>query len=164
MLMKLTGGIDPSQITGFTDASLLDIISRVGVNMTPWNTPKHFTSWMGLAPNMHDSGNKKRNKKVKNKSSAGQIFRVAAHSLTNSRHNAFGAFYKRIRSKKGKLFAMKATARKLAVTYYNIMTKGVDYVEEGILDYQQKVKQQRIKYLEKQARYFGYSLSQISAS
>ncbi|MBU0561507.1 MAG: IS110 family transposase [Bacteroidetes bacterium] len=164
MLMKLTAGNDPSQITGLTDSTLLEIISRVGVDMSFWNTSKHFTSWLGLAPNMHDSGNKKKNKKVKNKSSAGQIFRIAAHSLTNSKHNAFGAFYKRIRAKKGKLFAMKATARKLAVTYYNIMTKGIDYVEEGITLYQQKVKEQRVKYLQKQARYFGYSISQIEAS
>lgn len=158
-LMKLTGGIDPSQITGFTDATLLDIISRVGLDMSFWKTAKHFSSWTGLAPNLHDSGNKKKNKKVKNKSSAGQIFRIAAHSLANSKHNAFGAFYKRIRAKKGKLFAMKATARKLAVTYYNIMTKGVDYVEDGIAQYQQKVKEQRVKYLQKQAQYFGFSLT-----
>ena len=38
------------------------------------------------------------------------------------------------------------------------MTKGIDYVEEAIALYQQKVKEQRVKYLEKQARYFGYSL------
>lgn len=161
MLMKLTGGIDPSQLTGFTDATLLDIISRVGLDLSFWKTAKHFSSWTGLAPNLHDSGNKKKNKKVKNKSSAGQIFRVAAHSLTNSKHNALGAFYKRIRAKKGKLFAMKATARKLAVTYYNVMTKGIDYVEEGITLYQQKVKEQRLKNLKKQARYFGYSLTEL---
>ncbi|MFH2029584.1 MAG: hypothetical protein ABIJ40_03025 [Bacteroidota bacterium] len=76
----------------------------------------------------------------------------------------FGDFYKRIRAKKGKLFAMKATAQKLAVTYYNIMTKGIDYVEEGITLYQQKVKEQRVKYLQKQARYFGYSLTQLDVS
>jgi len=164
MLMKLTGGTDPSQITGFTDATLLDIVSRVGTDMSHWKTSNHFTSWLGLAPNVHDSGKKKKMKRIKNKSSAGQIFRVAAHSLASSKHNAFGAFYKRIRAKKGKLFATKATARKLAVTYYNIMTKGIDYVEEGITLYQQKIKEQRVKYLQKQARYYGFSLTEVDAS
>lgn len=159
MLMKLTGGTDPTRITGFTDSSLLEIISKTGIELSNWLNPKYFSSWLGLAPNKHDSGNKKKNKKVKNKSAAGQIFRVAAQSLVNSKHNAFGAFYKRIRAKKGKLFAMKATARKLAVTYYNIMTKGEDYVEEGISVYEQKLKEQRLKNLQKQARYLGYSLS-----
>lgn len=141
MFMKLTKGTDSGQITGLTDLSLLNIISRVGTDMTCWKTDKHFSSWLGLAPNMHDSGNKKKNKKVKNKSSSGQIFRVAAQSLTGSKYNVLGAFYKRIRAKKGKLFAMRSTARKLAVTYYNVMTKGIDYVEEGITIYEQKMKQ-----------------------
>jgi transposase len=164
MLMKLTKGVDPGQITGLTDLSLLNIISRVGTDMTCWKTDKHFSSWLGLAPNMHDSGNKKKNKKVKNKSSSGQIFRVAAQSLAGSKYNALGAFYKRIRAKKGKFFAMKATARKLAVTYYNVMTKGINYVEEGISIYEQKIKTQRLKYLKKQARYFGYSLTELNTS
>ncbi|MEW6654261.1 MAG: hypothetical protein AB1394_12465 [Bacteroidota bacterium] len=46
---------------------------------------------------------------------------------------------------------MKAAARKLAVIYYNVMTKGVEYVEYGINNYEQKIKEQRIKYLQKQA-------------
>lgn len=164
LLMKLTKGVDPSKITGITDLTLLEIISRVGLDMSCWNTSRHFSAWTGLAPNQNDSGNKKRNKKLKNKSSAGQIFRIAAHSLTNCKHNALGSFYKRIRAKKGKLFAMKATARKLAVIYFNIMTKGIDYVEEGITAYEQKIKQQRIKSLHKQARYFGFSLFPVNVS
>ena len=47
---------------------------------------------------------------------------------------------------------------------YNIMTKGIDFIEEGIALYQQKFKEQRVKHIEKQARYFGYSLSQIEAT
>lgn len=164
MLMKLTKGVDPSKITGITDATHLEIISKVGLDLSKWNTSRHFSAWTGLAPNQNDSGDRKRNKKVKNKSSAGQIFRIAAHSLTNSKHNALGSFYKRIRAKKGKPFAMKAAARKLAVTYYNIMTKGIDYVEEGINLYELKIKEQRIKALHKQARYFGYSLSPVDLS
>ncbi len=54
-------------------------------------------------------------------------------------------------TKKGKLTTMKAAARKLAVIYYNVMTKGVEYVEYGINNYEQKIKEQRIKYLQKQA-------------
>ncbi|MEW6509281.1 MAG: hypothetical protein AB1432_16235, partial [Bacteroidota bacterium] len=52
-------------------------------------------------------------------------------------YNALGAFYRRLQAKKGKLTAMKATARKLAVIYYNVMTEGVEY---GINNYEQKIK------------------------
>jgi len=164
MLMQLTGGVDPSRITGFTDSVLLELISRVGLDMSKWFTAKYFSAWTGLAPNQNDTGDKKKNKKLKNKSAAGQIFRVAAQSLANSKYSAFGLFYRRLRAKKGKAFAMKATARKLAVTYYNIMTKGIDFVEEGIISYQKKLKEQRIKSLYKQARYLGLTISNGDAS
>ncbi len=53
---------------------------------------------------------------------------------------------------------MKAAARKLATCYYNVMTKGVEYVEYGIQHYEQKIKEQRIKNLKKQALNLGYNL------
>ena len=157
-LMKMTQGNDPSQITGLTDSTLLQIISEVGTDMAPWPTGKHFTSWLGLAPNTHQSGTSFKKRQIKNSSNAGQIFRIAAQTLVLSKNNAIGAFYRRIQFKKGKLTAMKAAARKLAICYYNVMTKGVEYVEFGIQHYEQKIKEQRIKNLKKQALNLGYNL------
>jgi transposase len=158
-LMKMTGGNDPSQITGLTDSTLLQVIAETGIDMSPWKTDKHFTSWLGLAPNTHQSGTSFKKRKIRNSSNAGQIFRIAAQTLVLSKHNAIGAFYRRIQYKKGKLTAMKAAARKLAVCYYNVMTKGVEYVEYGIQQYEQKIKEQRIKSLKRQANSYGYILS-----
>lgn len=96
---------------------------------------------------------------MRNSSNAGQIFRIAAQTLVNSKHNAIGAFYRRIQFKKGKLTAMKASARKLATLYYNVMTKGMEYVEYGIQQYEQKIKEQRVKSLQRQAKNYGYILT-----
>lgn len=158
MLMKLTGGNDPSQVTGLTDKSLLDLIAETGTDLSRWKTEKHFTSWLCLAPGKHQSGKKNKSRNKKGYTKAGQVFRNAAYALTKSNKTALGAFYNRIKSRKGPLIAIKATARKIAVLYYNVMTKGIDYVEKGILDYQQKVKEQKMKYLKKQAKQLGYSL------
>jgi transposase len=158
-LMKMTGGNDPSQITGLTDSTLLQVIAETGTDMSHWKTDKHFTSWLGLAPNTHQSGTSFKKRKIRNSSNAGQIFRMAAQTLVLSKHNAIGAFYRRIQSKKGKLTAMKAAARKLAVSYYNVMTKGVEYLEYGIQQYEQKIKEQKIKSLKRQALNYGFILS-----
>jgi len=80
-------------------------------------------------------------------------------TLVLSKKNALGAFYRRVQSRKGKLTAMKATARKLAVIYYNVMTKGIDFVEYGIKQYEQKIKEQQLKRLQKQANHFGFTLT-----
>ncbi|MEW6654258.1 MAG: hypothetical protein AB1394_12445 [Bacteroidota bacterium] len=44
MLMKLTGGNDPSQITGLTDKTLLELITETGTELSKLKTEKHFTS------------------------------------------------------------------------------------------------------------------------
>ena len=148
-LMKMTGGNDPSQITGLTDSTLLQLIAEVGTDMSKWKTEKYFTSWLGLAPNTHQSGTSFKKRKVRNSSNAGQIFRIAAQTLVLSKHNAIGAFYRRIQFKKGKL----------TVCYYNVMTKGIEYVEYGIQQYEQKIKEQHVKSLQRKARQYGFILT-----
>lgn len=154
-LMKLTGGKDPSQITGLTDKTLMELIGEVGTDLSRWETDKHFTSWLCLAPGKHQSGKRNKKRKKKGHTKAGQIFRNAAFSLAKSRHTAIGAFYHRIKAKKGPMIAIKATARKIAVLFYNIMTKGIEFVEKGIIEYQNKFKEQQLKRLKKQAKQLG---------
>jgi len=158
-IMKLTGGKDASQITGLTDSTLMQIISEVGNDLSRFPTEKHFTSWLGLAPNSHQSGLTNKKKKFKRHTSAGQIFRLAAQAIAQSKHLALTSFYHRIKSRKGALGAIKATARKIAVIFYNVMTKGIEFVEQGIKLYEQHIKERQIKYLHKQAKRFGLILS-----
>lgn len=57
---------------------------------------------------------------------------------------------------------MTAIARKLAELYYRLLTQGLDYVEEGIERYEQKYRQQTLRYLEKTAHAFGFALAPTS--
>lgn len=158
-LMKLTQGKDPSQITGLTDSTLLQVISEVGTDLSRFPSEKHFTSWLGLAPNSHQSGLRNKKKRFKRHTSAGQIFRLAAQAIAQSKHLALTSFYHRIKARKGSLGAIKATARKIAVIFYNVMTKEMEFVEQGIKLYEQKIKERQIKYLQKQAKRLGLILA-----
>jgi len=157
-LMKLTEGKDPSQVIGLTDKTLLLQISETGLELNRWKTEKHFTSWLCLSPTKHQSGKSNKKHKKKGNTKAGQIFREAALAVASSTHSALGGFYRRIKAKKGHRVAIKATARKIAVLYYNVMTKGIEFVEQGLILYQQKFKEQQIKRLQKQAKHFGLQL------
>lgn len=158
-LMKMTGGNDPSRITGLTDKTLLELLAETGTNLHEhWTTEKHFASWVALSPSMHQSGKSNRRKRIKKNSRAGQIFREAALSIAASKHAALSAFYKRMKARKGFLHALKATARKIAVLYYRIMTKGLAYVEYGIERYQLKFKEQQVRLLKKRANALGLLL------
>ena len=117
-MMKLTGGRDASQLPGLTDLTLMKLISEGGTDMSRWPTAKHFVSWLGLSPGVHQSG--KRRRRSRRKSRAGQIFRESAQSLAGSKHLALGGFYRRLRAKRGPAIAIVATARKLAIMFYTV--------------------------------------------
>jgi site-specific recombinase XerC len=162
-MMILTQGKDPTAITGMNDKTLLEVISETGLDLEKtWKTKKHFTSWLALSPTMHQTGKSNKKRKVIKHSTAGQIFREAAMSIANSKHSALTGFYRRIVAKKGRLVALKATARKIAELYYNLMTKGIDFVERGIELYQQRFKEQQLKRLRKQAKLFGLQLTPLT--
>ena len=157
--MRITNGRNPSALTGLTDATLLEAISEMGTDLTHWKSAKHFTSWLNLAPPLHRSGKRHgARRREKPNTRGGQIFRRAAESIPNSKHVALGGFYRRLKSRHGAMVAMKAVARKLAVNYYNIMTKGIEYVEQGLESYNRLYIKQRQHYLEREARRLGLNL------
>ena len=127
------------------------LLSEIGSDLTPWPSEKHFTSWLGLSPGQHDSGKKKRNKRKKGRPKAGQIFRVIAQSLIESKNIALGAFGRRIRAKKGPAIAIKATARKISQLYWRVMVKGVEYAEFWVKHYEQQLLLRKQKSLERLA-------------
>ena len=96
--LKELNGIDITEITGISEISALTVLSEAGTDMSRWKTEKHFTSWLGLAPNTKISGGKVISSRVpKKKHYAGQAFRMAAMSLQNNK-GPLGDFYRRVRT------------------------------------------------------------------
>jgi transposase len=136
-------------ITGISQITALTIYSEIGDNLDSFKSEKNFTSWLGLAPNTEISGGKIISCRIpKKKHHAGQVLRMAAVSLANHK-GPLGDYYRRIRSKAGKQKAVVALARKLAVIYYRMLTTKQAYNPQALLDYQEKYKERRIRYLEK---------------
>jgi len=157
-VMQMIGGKDLISVVGLNEASVLEIISEVGTDLSKWPTAKHFVTWMGLSPRKHQSGKGSKRVRAKFTNRAGEIFRLCARGIGRSKNTALRGFYHRIKAKKGAPVANKATARKLAVLFYDIMTKGVDYVEMGLQEYQEMYKAHQLKYLAKKARELGLEL------
>ena len=143
---------------GITDYTWLQLYAEVGGELKNWPTEKHFTSWLGLAPGQHQSGKKNKTRSKKYRPKAGQIFRQIAQSLIESKKIALGSFGRRLKSKRGPGIAVKATARKLAVLYWQMMVKGSQYVEKGIEAYEEKMQMQKQRWLQKTAMSLGYQL------
>lgn len=148
---------------GITDYSWLQLYAELGSDLSKWPTEEQLTSWLGVAPGQSHSGKKKKNKRRKHNPKAGQIFRQLAQSLIESKNIALGAFGRRIKSKRGPAVAVKAVARKLAVLYWRLMVKGMDYTEKGIKNYEEKMRNQSEKWLRKKAKEMGYQLTPCSS-
>lgn len=151
-------GVDITKIFGISELTALEILPETGINMTKWKTKKHFTSWLNLAPNNRVSGGKLlRPKKSKRKNKAGQAFLMAAFALQRSDH-WLGQYYRRMKSRNGPLVATKATARKFATIFYQMVLNKAEFEPIPVLEYQQNFKEQKLKYLSKQATMLGFRL------
>lgn len=151
MLVQLFG-VNVSSISGINDYTLLRLIGETGTDMSRFPSLKQFLSWCGLSSGHHQSG--KRSKWIKQApcNKAGQIFKEAAQSLENSKHVAIGVFIRRLKSRRGAPVAYKAGARKIATAFYNTLTKGVEYVEQGIKNYEQQIKAKELLLIRKLAK------------
>jgi transposase len=142
-------GVDVTEITGISGLSALTVYSEIGTDMSRWKNAKHFTSWLGLAPNAKISSGKIISCHVpKKKQNAGQVFRMAAMCLRSNK-GPLGDFYRRICAKNGAAVALGATARKLAVIYFNMLVDKQKYNPQDLMDFQNKYKEMKIKKLEK---------------
>jgi transposase len=159
--IKRITGIDLTQIDGLNTTNVLTLISEVGLDMSKWKTEKHFTSWLGLAPNNKISGGRvlsKNTKKTKNR--AGNVFRLAANTLSRGESYLSGV-YRRFRSRLGPGKANVATARKIAVIFYNMLKNGQEYYDYGCDYFEKKVAERNYKYLKSKAKHLGFELVPI---
>ena len=157
MLMQMCDGRDLTQLPAHTQYSVLQLFGEVGTDLTKWPSEKHFASWTGLAPGNHDSGKRKgRAKRGTNR--AGRIFCLMARSLVRSKNIALGGFYRRMAARRGGLLATMALARKLAIMFWRVMVKGLDFVEHGLADYEARVLRTKQLALQRLARQFGQQL------
>lgn len=142
-------GVDVTQVVGISEINALTIMSEVGTDMSKWKTEHHFTSWLGLAPNTKKSGGKVISSKIlKKKHHAGQAFRIAANCL-NRNKSPLGDYYRRIKSKAGTGKAVVATARKLAIIYYKMVSNKDEFNPDALLQFQQKYKEKKINQLKR---------------
>lgn len=151
-------GVDLTQIHGIGPSLALKLVSECGTNMTKWPTAKHFTSWLCLSPGNKVSGGKvlsSRTRRSKSRTSA--LLRLAAVNVGKT-DSALGAFYRRLAARVGKAKAVTATARKLAILFYNTLRYGTDYSDPGASYYEERHRTRVLHNLERRAKQFGYTL------
>jgi transposase len=163
LLERMCDGKDATMLPAHSEYTVLQLVGEVGTDLTRWPTEKHFASWTGLAPGSAQSG-KRRTAVKRRRNRAGQIFCVMARALARSKYIALGGYYRRMAARRGGLVANKALAHKLAILFWRVMVKGIDYVEKGLAHYEAQVLETRQRLLRKLAKQLGQQLVPIQAN
>jgi transposase len=122
-------GVDLMAIEGVSYSTVLTLMSEVGTGIHKFETAKQFASWLRLSPNNKISGGKVLSNKIPKGSNRLKIaLRNAANAIGNLKNTALSNFFARISHRKGRVSAISATARKLAVIIWNMVVKGTPYV------------------------------------
>ena len=92
--------------------------------------------------------------------SGGALLRLASVTVGRT-DTALGAFYRRLSSRIGKAKAVTATARKIAVLFYNAVRYGMDYVDPGASSYETRYRTRVVNNLHRRAKAFGFVLQPL---
>jgi transposase len=153
-------GCDLTQIHGLGPYLALKLVGECGTDLSAWPDAKHFTSWLCLAPSNKISGGKVLSSRTRRSGSrAAALLRMAAISVGRT-ETALGAFYRRLSARVGKAKAITATARKIAVLFYNTLRHGMAYADAGAAYYEERYRQRVLSNLERRAKSLGYVLQE----
>ena len=156
-------GCDVTQIHGLGPYLALKLVGECGTNLSAWPNAKHFTSWLCLSPSNKISGGKVRSSRTRRSGSrAAALLRLAAVAVGRT-ETALGAFYRRLSARVGKAKAVTATARKIAVLFYNTLRHGMEYSDPGASHYEERYRRRVLTNLEQRAKSLGYVLQEAPA-
>ena len=139
----------------------MTIISEIGVDMSRFETVKHFTLWLGLRLGAKISGAKvlgKASKRSANRTT--QALKLAAAALRSSR-SALGAYYRyrRLCPRMDNGKAVTAAAHKLVRMVYLMLICGQEYIGQGKLYCEERCRERVVRGLTKKAAELGLQLT-----
>lgn len=163
MAYQYFDGVDLLAIEGVSHSTVLSLMSEVGLpGLKKFETGKHFASWLRLAPNNKISGGKVLSHKVPKGSSRLKIsLRNAANAIGNLKDTPLSNFFNRINFRKGRVSAISATARKLAVIIWNMVVRKQAYNNEHGYEFLDQKRKRKVKEMRKLIHKFNIKTDEL---
>ena len=150
------------EIDGVGYGLLFNLLAEVGLDLSKFPTAKHFVSWLCLCPNKRITGGKVLSSKTrKNQGRLAYAFRQAANAVGNQKDSALAHSFRSLAARRGRKVAITATARKIAITVYNVLQKGQTYQPMGSEEYQQLVRLKKIQHIQRTMRKFEIKADEL---
>lgn len=149
-------------INGISYNAVLCLLTNMGHDLHKFPSAKSFASWLGLVPNNKISGGRiVSNRTASGKNYIAKALRHAANSIGNQKDHELTPFFKRIAFRKGRIAAIIATARKLAVIIWNMIIKQEPYKREMVEVTSARQKSLKIRQIEKKISALGLSKEEL---
>lgn len=143
-------GTDLFAIQGISHTTVLCLLTNMGHDIHKFSSAKSFAAWLRLIPNNKVSGGKIiGNSTAKGRNYIAVALRQAANSIGNQKDHHLTLFFKRVAFRKGRVAAVTATARKLAIIIWNMITKVQPYKKNEIIMNNEKHKANHLKQIER---------------
>jgi hypothetical protein len=118
-----------------------------------------FTAWLHLPPGTKISGGKLLDsRRLPTTNRAARLLRLAA-AVAGRTNTELGAYYRRMAARKGKTYAVVATAHKLARIIYAMLKKRTPfYIECGVDAANERQRELRLRSLRRRAQSLGFDI------
>ena len=137
-------------ISGISHNTVLCLMTNLGTDIKKFESAKAFASWLRLVPNNKISGGRILSSRIRQgKNHIATALRQAANSIGNQKNHDLSPFFKRIAFKKGRVAAITATARKLAIIIWNMITKTKPYSSSEIQLNDERLKRIKLRQIQR---------------
>ncbi|GAC1494528.1 MAG: IS110 family transposase [Flavisolibacter sp.] len=137
---------DLYEIPGVSHTTILCLLTNMGTDLSKFASAKQFASWLRLVPNNKISGGRIISHKTPpGKNQIAHSLRQAANTIGNQKAHPLTPFFKRVAYRRGRIAAITATARKLAIIIWNMITKHQSYRHFDYEQINQRNKKQQLK-------------------
>ena len=137
-------------IPGISHNTVLCLLTNLGTDIRKFPSAKAFACWLRLVPNNKISGGRILSSRTRRgKNTIATALRNGANSIGNQKDHDLSPFFKRIAFKKGRVAAITATARKLAVIIWNMITKTQPYSKTEVQLNNEKYRKIKLRQVQK---------------
>ena len=144
------------QIPGIGQKTAEVILAETGLDMSRFETSKHFAAWAGVSPGNNESAGKRKNaKSTKGNKTLKSTLVQAAISASKNKSSFFYAKKQRIAVRRGKKRANLAVAHSILIVIYHMLKDDADFRDLGSDYYNQFNTEQKANSYIKKLRSLG---------
>ncbi len=144
-------------IPGVDQRTIEAVVAEIGVDMCPFPSDRHLTSWTGICPGNHESAGKHTSGKTRQGNRwLRTALTQAALAAIRVKDSRLAARYRRVMRHRGHKKAVVAVAHTILVIIYHLLKNHVPYRELGAAYIEQRDREQATRRHVKQLERLGH--------